>query len=210
MKRLSWKEALLLSMAAVVGGTASCRADSIWQKRHQSRAYLFHDSRARNVGDLLTLVISESTTVGNRENTALNKSSNAAGVFDFDSSSSGGFGEQGAAAGLDISGTSNRGFQGAAAYNDSRRFTDQITVTVVDVLPNGNLVISGERCLTIAGERRKLNVSGVVRAVDIGPDNRVNSRFVAGLITDYDPEGVSQKFTRQGWMSRAVNKVWPF
>lgn len=201
---------MLLVVIAAGSSAVSCRADSIWQKRNPGRAYLFHDSRARNVGDLLTVVISESTTVGNKENTALNKSSNASGAFDFDSSSSGGFGDQAAAASLDVSGSSARGFQGAALHNDSRRFSDQITVSVVDVLPNGNLVISGQRCLTISGEKRTLNVSGIVRNIDIGPDNRISSRYIADFRTVYDGEGASKKFSHQGWMSRAVNKVWPF
>ncbi len=210
MKNMSWKEALLLAGVAMIWGNVSGHADSLWQRRNPQRAYLSHDSRARSTGDLLTLVISEATTVGNRENTELNKSSNASGVFDFESSSSGGFGEQAATAGLDISSNAGRGFQGGASYNDSRRFTDQITVSVVDVLPNGNLVISGERCLTITGEQRTLKVSGVVRPIDIGPDNRVSSRYVANFRSVYDGAGASQKFSRQGWMSRAVNKVWPF
>lgn len=210
MKRLTWKEAILLAVAAAVAGTISCQADSIWERRNPQRAHLFHDSRARNVGDLLTVVISESTTVGNKENTALNKSSNAAAVFDFESSSGGGFGEQEATAGLDVSGSTKRGFQGGATYNDSRRFTDQITMTVVDVLPNGNLVVSGQRHITISGEQRTLNVSGMVRPIDIGPDNRVSSRYVADFRVVYDGEGPSKRFSKQGWFSRAANKVWPF
>ncbi|MCA9066040.1 MAG: flagellar basal body L-ring protein FlgH, partial [Planctomycetaceae bacterium] len=111
---------------------------------------------------------------------------------------------------LDTSTSSNRSFDGEASYSDSREFTDQITVTVVDVLPNGNLLLSGQRCLTIAGEKRTLVVSGMVRPIDIGPDNRVNSRYVADLRTVYEGNGPSRKYVRQGWMGRAMNRIWPF
>jgi flagellar L-ring protein precursor FlgH len=72
------------------------------------------------------------------------------------------------------------------------------------------MVISGRRCLSIAGEQRTLIVSGVVRPIDLGPDNKISSRYVADLKTVYEGEGSSKRFTRQGWMSRAANKVWPF
>ena len=71
-------------------------------------------------------------------------------------------------------------------------------------------VLSGKRQLMIAGEERTLSVSGTVRPIDIGPDNRVSSRYIFDPNIYYDGEGASRKFTRQGWVSRAVNKVWPF
>lgn len=210
MRRLSWKRAIVLAMAALVGGVPFSRADSLWQKRNPQRAYLCQDSRARRVGDLITVIISESTRASTKEGTGLNKAANASGTFDFESSSDGGFGEQGAKAELDISNGTKRGFTGNATYSDSRQFNDQITVAVVDVLPNGNLVLSGKRQLMIAGEERTLSVSGTVRPIDIGPDNRVSSRYIFDPNIYYDGEGASRKFTRQGWVSRAVNKVWPF
>ena len=210
MKRFSRKQFLALLSLTVLTTAKPSPADSLWNRRNPQRASVFNDSHARSVGDLLTVVISESTQIGNQEGTALNKSANADTAFDFASASGGGFGEQGAAASLDASGETTRGFSGNATYNDSRRFNDQITVTVVDVLPNGNLVIAGKRCMTISGEQRTLNISGIIRAIDIGPDNRISSRFIADFRTVYDGQGVSKKFTRQGWLSRAANRVWPF
>ena len=210
MRRFSRRNTLLALLATLVGGISSVRADSLWHRRNPQRANLFQDSHARSVGDLLTIVISESTQIGNKEDTALNKSANSDTAFDFASASGGGFGTQGATASIDANGETSRGFSGNATYNDSRRFTDQITVTVVDTLPNGNLVVAGKRCMTVSGEQRTLNVSGVVRGIDIGPDNRISSRYVADFRTVYDGQGVSKKFTKQGWLSRAANKVWPF
>ncbi|MCA9036089.1 MAG: flagellar basal body L-ring protein FlgH [Planctomycetaceae bacterium] len=204
-----------LSVAVIVGIVmvsvhSGSQADSHWTRRNQQRAHMFQDSRARAVGDLLTVMISESTQIGNKEDTALNKTGTTDAAFDLASASGGGFGEQGASASLDATGETGRGFTGRATYNDSRRFVDHITVTVVDVLPNGNLVVAGKRCMTISGEQRTLNVSGIVRAIDIGPDNKINSQYIADFQTIYTGEGVSKRFTKQGWMSRTINKVWPF
>ncbi len=210
MKPISAAAAGLLCLTACLWHLPPSAGDSLWNRAGSRRVHLFDDVQARRVGDLLTLVISESTCVGATEDTRLKKSSDAAGKFDFESASGGGFAEQAATASLDMSGSSNRGFAGNASYNDSRQFTDQINVTVVDVLPNGNLVVSGQRCLKIAGEQRTLVVSGVVRPMDIGPANRVSSRQLADFRAYYEGEGASKKFTRQGWLSRAVNRVWPF
>lgn len=222
MKKMSWNDAVRLALTAALTGVAmlgggllasgasECRADSLWPKRNPQRSQLLHDTRARHVGDLLTLVISESTTVGNREDTALRKSSGMSSDFDFDSSSGGGFGTHAASAASELSNNSARTFSGGATYQDSRKFTDQITVTVVDVLPNGNLIISGQRSLMIAGEQRTLAVSGMVRPIDLGPDNRIHSRYVADFRSVYEGEGASKSFSRQGWFSRAANRIWPF
>lgn len=202
--------AMIVFVAGVTGDVRSVMADSLWKKRDPQRAYLFYDSRARNVGDLLTLIISESSEVDNSENRSLNKDSSNSVSGDYSGSSSGGLAAQAASASLDFASSAKRAFSGKANYRDSREYTDHITVTVVDVLPNGNLVISGRRCLSIAGEQRTLVVSGVVRPIDLGPDNKISSRYVADLKTVYEGEGTSKRFVRQGWLSRAANKVWPF
>jgi flagellar L-ring protein FlgH len=210
MRKLSWKNVVALLVLAVVTTGQACQADSLWQRRSPQRASLFEDVKARRVGDLLTIVISESTEVRNSEDNSMSKQTSAGGTFDLDTQSTGGLGAQSASANFDSTTTSNREFDGEAAYRDSRRFTDQVTVSVVDVLPNGNLVVSGTRCLMIAGEKRTLVVSGVVRPYDIGTSNSVSSRLVADFRSVYDGDGPPRHFTHQGWLGRAVNKVWPF
>lgn len=201
---------VIIFVAGITVTPHDAMADSLWKKRDPQRAYLFYDSRARNVGDLLTLIISEASEVENSENRSMDKNSSNGVSADYAAGSSGGLAAQAANASLDFASSAKRAFSGKANYRDSREYTDHITVTVVDVLPNGNLVISGRRCLSIAGEQRTLVVSGVVRPIDLGPDNKISSRYVADLKTVYEGEGTSKKFTRQGWFSRAANKVWPF
>ena len=161
MRKLMWKEVVALLLVAICAGMPDARGDSLWKRRSPQRASLFEDALARRVGDLLTIVVTESTQVTNRENNSMSKETSDGGDFLLEASSGGGFGTGTASASLDTSTSSDRQFDGDASYRDSRVFTDQVTVSVVDVLPNGNLVVSGKRCLMIAGEQRTLVVSGV-------------------------------------------------
>lgn len=210
MKEYTRRKTIALTLTAICSITGSLRGDSLWQKRNPQRAYLCQDSRARNVGDLVTIVVTESSEVDNSEDKSMSKSSGNSISTDFEASSGGGLATQASNAALDLSNSAGRQFGGKASYRDSRGFTDQITVSVVDVLPNGNMLLAGRRTLTIAGEQRDLVISGMVRAIDLGPDNKVNSRYVADLRTVYEGDGPSRHFVRQGWFSKAANKVWPF
>ena len=201
---------LCLTVCGLLAASGDVLADSFWRRRNPQQAFLFEDSRARRPGDLLTLIINESTEVDNRENKGLDKSSGASMNFDLATAASGGFSNQAASGELDANMANNRKFSGGATYRNSRELIDRITVTVMHVLPNGNLVFSGERRTTIAGELRCLKISGIVRPVDLGPDNTISSRFVANMRTVYEDDGQERRFTRQGWLGRKMNKLWPF
>ncbi len=214
MKNLYLSRQFMTSLCLTVGSllafSVDVSADSLWRRRDPQQAFLFEDSRARRPGDLLTLIINESTEVDNRENKGLNKSSDGSINFDLATAASGGFSNQAASAELDTNMANSRSFSGGASYRNSRELLDRITVTVVQVLPNGNLVLSGERRTTVAGEVRCLRVSGIARPVDIGPDNTISSRFIANMRTVYEDAGQERRFTRQGWLGRKMNKIWPF
>ncbi|MCA9053175.1 MAG: flagellar basal body L-ring protein FlgH, partial [Planctomycetaceae bacterium] len=124
-------------------GASTAVADSIWQRRDPEHAYLFIDSQARRVGDLLTVIISQNTDVQNRDDRELNKTASASEAFSLAGQAGGGFSQQSSSAALDFSNEADRSFQGGAAYSSERTFQDRFTVSVVDILPNGNLVVSG-------------------------------------------------------------------
>jgi flagellar L-ring protein precursor FlgH len=83
-------------------------------------------------------------------------------------------------------------------------------VTIVDRLPNENLLIAGRRKVTIDGDTRTLLLTGVVRAIDVTTNNTISSRLVSQLELSYENEGVESKFLNQGWMGKKFNKWWPF
>jgi flagellar L-ring protein precursor FlgH len=111
---------------------------------------------------------------------------------------------------MNMNGSTQRNFNGSAQLTSDRRFLDRITVMVVDVLPNGNLVIEGYRSRIVGGERRDLRITGIVRPADIGAQNTVESRFVANFRITYIGHGPSSRFIEQGWLGRVWNALWPY
>ena len=198
------------SLAVTLALPSVAQSESLWDRHIPEKSYLFYDTKARYVGDRVTIVVTQSTGVDNREDRGMDKSTSASGILDFASAAGGGFGTQGAEAGLDFSATSNRKFEGGANYSANQAFNDRVTATVMDVLPNGSMVISASRTVRVAGEERTLVLTGVIRGLDIGPDNTINSRYISDLQLVYESSGPSQKFTRQGWLGRVTNKIWPF
>lgn len=190
--------------------TEPVQAEALWKRQQPEQGLLFYDTQARRVGDLLTVEVREDSNVKNQDNRGLGKKTSAKGLFKFGAKSDGGFSTQASESELDSELQSNRTFDGKSSFRSQRAFNDRVTVTVIDVLPNGNLVFRGCRKIHIEGDQRTLVVTGVVRPQDVSPDNTVNSRLVADLHMNYEGHGGEEGFIRQGWLGRAANKVWPF
>lgn len=199
MSRRRW----LMTLAGFAVTLTVAHADSIWDRRDRRAAHLFEDNNARQVGDILTVAINESTEANEREERALGKTNAAGATLGFRNAGGGSLD-------MEFNSTGRRNFNGSAQLSSDRRFLDRITVTVVDVLPNGNLVIEGYRSRVVAGERRELRITGIVRPADIGAQNTVESRFVANFRISYRGHGPESRFVNQGWFSRMWNLLWPF
>lgn len=204
--RLVLARLAILGVVTLCGVLPSASAESIWDRRLPRAAFLFEDTRARRVGDLLTIVVRETTDINESDQRQLRKESKAAGLFNFKGATKG----SSASVSMDTSGSASRRFDGRADYTSDRRFLDRMTVTVIDVQPNGNLVIEGCRRRLLSGEERLLRVSGVVRPVDIGSGNIVQSQSIANFHVTYDGRGAESSFSNQGWFSQFLNHVWPF
>ncbi|MGI9516988.1 MAG: flagellar basal body L-ring protein FlgH [Pirellulaceae bacterium] len=181
-------------------------AQSIWKKRNSTMVNLFTDTQARHVGDTLTILVREKTDVENKDERALSKETDTGALFNFNSNDNG----QASSVQADGQVTSDRSFDGSSEYTVERDFTDRISVSVIDKQPNGNLVVGGKRQHFVQGEVRTFSVSGIVRPVDIRPDNSVESRFVASFQMTYVGKGPESEFSNQGWLGRVVNVLWPF
>jgi flagellar L-ring protein precursor FlgH len=186
------------------------RADSIWSRRTPRYGFLFSDNRARKTGDILTIVIQETSNVNQNEKRALDKATNTTGTFDFTGSTASDNVSRTGKVNFQAANTSDRNFSGSAQFTSGRTFTDRLTVTVVDVLPNGNLVIEGRRTRVVSGERRHLRITGVVRPADLSPANTVFSESVANFRIEYTGRGVDTAFSSQGYLGRLFNFLWPY
>ena len=206
MTRYQWTGFCLLAFGLISDRPVA--ADSIWERRDPRSAYLFMDNRARRVGDLLLVTVKESTGATNSEQRKLKKDTTASGKLDFSGKTTG-TGSKAAAAAVSADQSSDRSFEGTANYESERRLLDEMEVTVMDVLPNGNLVIEGSRYRKVSNETRLLRVSGIVRPNDIGIPNTIESKYIANFHLVYEGGGVESRFTNQGWLGRVTNKLWP-
>ncbi|MBI3408003.1 MAG: flagellar basal body L-ring protein FlgH [Planctomycetes bacterium] len=194
-----------LSSSATLG-----QGTSVWERRDPRTAYLFTDTRARCVGDLLTIVVNESTEFEGQEKSEKNKETATTAAYKFSGKSASDNVSRSFSANLDGSGVSQRKFDGKANNTIDRKFMDRMTVTVVAVLPNGNLIIEGVRQIAIARERKVLTVTGIVRPLDVGPFNTVQSQVIANFTAVYTGRGPDTAYTGQGWWGRALNVLWPY
>ena len=158
---------------------------------------LFEDRRARHVGDILTIVINENTVAGKKA------SSNGAKTGAIDSSIS------------SITGLPLKTFQGAgikanssvqyddkSAINSSNVFSGNITVTVTEVLPNGNLAVAGEKQIALDKGTEYIRLSGVVQPDTIQAGNTVSSAKVADARIEYRTSAKLDSAEVMSWLAR--------
>ncbi|MGQ9659961.1 MAG: flagellar basal body L-ring protein FlgH [Thermochromatium sp.] len=172
-------------------------------------AALFEDHKAARVGDLLTVVLKEKTNAKKSSSTSTSKDSNA--EMDLGNITLAGHSLLKADAKLlNLSGKGKRSFNGSGDSSQSNQFSGEITVTVAEVLPNGNLVIQGEKWLGINQGNEYIRLRGIVRPVDIMPDNKVNSTQIANAQIYYGGTGLLRDSNTPGWLTRFFNSsIWP-
>ncbi len=168
----------------------------------------FEDLKARRAGDILTIRLVETTNASKSSSTETSKES---------TTSLGGptlGGRPVTASGtpiLDMSVDGQREFTGEGASNQSNSLVGSVTVTVIERLPNGNLLIEGEKWLTLNQGDELVRVSGIVRPYDIAPDNTVTSDKVAEARIRYSGRGQLANANRAGWLARFFNSsMWPY
>ena len=198
------KAIIYMSLALIVVNSGLSQANSIWAKRSKNSKTLYADDVARQIGDVLTIQVSESSTVDNKAKRDLSKDSERSTSFNGELGNFADIGEYGMEA------NSGNSLSSKADYKDEKKFVDNVTVVVVDILPNGNLVIMGNRERDIAGDTQTIEISGIVRPSDIAYDNTVKSEQVADFHLTTKNKGISAPFTKQGWLGAILDFIWPF
>jgi flagellar L-ring protein precursor FlgH len=100
--------------------------------------------------------------------------------------------------------------KGTGAANQSATLWGSISAVVVDVMANGNLVILGEKRLTLSEGSEIIRVRGVVRPEDVQPNNTINSRRIANAQISYSGTGELSRAVKQPWGQRVIMGIWPF
>ena len=204
MKKLS-PTLLTATCASLVLLAGNLPAQSLW--RDDISRPMVADKRAAGIGDILTIVVSETTTATKNNETKTSKQSSwsaAVSSFLFP-----GFAQyKGSTPAIDY--TSNLKHDGAGAINNSESIVAHVAVKVVDVLPNHSLVIEGKRETSFSGEKQTIVLHGVVRAEDVGSDNTVLSYNVADATIQITGKGTVTDSQNKGWFTRILDKVNPF
>jgi flagellar L-ring protein precursor FlgH len=169
---------------------------------------LFEDTKAHRIGDIITIILQERTNASKSATTTTAKDAEVSiGAPTI-------FGQGVTHRGKDILSASidaERDFSGEGDSTQSNSLTGQISVTVVDVYPNGNLMIRGEKLLTLNQGSEHVRISGIVRAADVTPTNTVFSTQVANARIIYGGQGVLADANTKGWIQRVFDSNWwPF
>ncbi len=203
--RSEWVGAAVLSVACVLPVTGQ----SLWKEN--SSTSLISDKRARAVGDILTILVQENHSASKDNTTKTARSSGvdaSVGTFLYAPAASGLLTKNGQMPALKLN--SKQDFSGGGQINNSEKITARIAVRVVDVLPNGNLMIEGTHQTSFAGETQDAILRGVVRSEDVQSNNTVYSYNVADATIRYLSKGSVTDSQKKGWFTRVWDKVSPF
>jgi flagellar L-ring protein precursor FlgH len=178
------------------GGIYSNRQSDAW----------FGRGRNYQVGDIITVLLNESTQAARTQNTDVSRESKNSLPTGFNT-------KLGAISpllnGIDIN-NNNNSSKGAGKADQQASLTGSVAVTVVEILANGNLIVRGEKKLGLSEGTEVIQVSGVIRPEDVGPNSTVLSRRLANAQIAYRGSGDLANATKAGWGTNLMHKYWPF
>lgn len=200
----------LIFLCMLPVAAATVRADSLWLSAGSREQGVATQLKAGQVGDILTIVVSESADQTASQSKSSSTASNmdaSVSQFLFPTAVSK-FGTKGGQLpGIKFGGTSD--FKGGGDVTNSQTINARAAVLVTDVLPNGNLVISGARRITFSGETQNIVLHGIVRSADIGSDNTILSSNIADARVEFISEGTMSDASKRGWLTRIYEKLRP-
>jgi len=168
---------------------------------------LFTDRKALSVGDVITITLNERTVSSKSANVTVDKES----ALEFDAGPLLGGTPNFRGSDLGTNMEQTREFEGDSEADQSNSLQGNISVTVAEVLPNGGLVVRGEKWITINRGDEYIRISGIVRPDDVSPDNTVPSTRLANAQITYSGTGELASAQSMGWLTRFFNSAyWPF
>jgi len=175
----------------------------------------FGDVKARNLNDIVMIRIVENVSGLGKANTKTGRDSSLDATVEkffgaplnFNNNN---FWGKGNTFSPEVKGKMKNSFKGDGETTRQSRLDAVISAKVVEVLPNGNLVLESRKELTINRENQILVLKGIVRPEDIQPDNTILSTKVADAKIYLIGEGVIGDKQGQGWLVRIIDKIWPF
>ncbi|MGO8697720.1 MAG: flagellar basal body L-ring protein FlgH [Limisphaerales bacterium] len=207
---LSRCKASYLALALSLSQLTNVGADSLW-KDDASSASIFADKKAHRVGDIVTVIIQENNGASRNNNTTTARTSSvdaSISSFLYPASASGLLTKKGQLPAMSLSGKNS--FNGGGQINNVETITAQLAVKVIDVLPNGNLVVEGRRQTAFSGEKQDAILRGTVRYDDISATNTVYSYNIADPSIQFISHGAVSDSQNKGWFTKVWDKFSPF
>lgn len=181
---------------------------------------LFQDLRAYKVGDLVTVNIVETSKASKAASTQTGRESSIdAGIdnvlgWEGRLKNATSFGKSDVRSAYDnssmLKGSFSSSFNGTGSTTRDDSMTASITARVMDVKPNGNLLIKGSREVRVNNETQIIILSGQIRPLDISPDNTILSSYIGDARIEYIGTGAISDKQKPGWLARTMDFVWPF
>jgi flagellar L-ring protein precursor FlgH len=199
----------ILGLILMTAPLCNLSADSLWNQGLSRN--ICADKKAQAVGDILTILIQENNGATRQNNTTTSKkaSLNAAiASILYSPATYGLLTKSGALPAINY--TSDAEFNGGGSINNAETITAQVSVKVVDVLPNGNMVIEGQLHTAFSGEKQDAIVRGTVRPDDVMANNTLYSYNIADATIQFMSKGSITDAQRKGWWTRVWDKVSPF
>ena len=196
MRKQKWLAGMLAAVLCTASLAPVVSAESLWNNPNgQPARSPFADHRATGIGDIVTIVISETTTTSATRSSANEKSGSVSlgtgiGIFDFLQAAS--------ASGSDK-------FSAKGSVSSSNRVAGNVTVTVVDVTPNGNFILEGTQSIWQNKNEHKIVFRGTCRPEDISSSNTILSTRVADATVRFDGKGPLNAKQRQGILTQIFN-----
>jgi len=168
----------------------------------------FGRKRNYRVGDVLTVLLNESTQAARTQSTNTSRESEndalSTGMINALSTKDGFFSD------LKLGGKTTMKSDGKGTADQRASLSGSISVTISEVLPNGNLVIRGEKQLALSEGSEFIQVAGIVRPQDVAPDGTIQSRRLANAQIAYRGTGELANASKAGWGTQFLHKFWPF
>lgn len=187
---------------------------SVWVSRGATGS-MYSDGKAAGVGDVVTVVIEESASVSTTRNASSDQNSSVNDQLGRILFSNEAWGPRGGPFSRNgempaMSWQTGRQFEGGGSITGNQTMSSRLSAVVIDRLPNGNLIIEGVRRITYNEETNYLVLRGVIRPVDIAPNNTINSSRLADAEIEIVGEGSLTQAQREGWLRRFYNWINPF
>lgn len=214
---MTFMKFFLLTLSLIAFACSNLSATSLWNKSSNNQRSIFAGKRAYSVGDLVTIDVSESSSLAASQNSVRNRQSqieNAVNQFLFANSKMGT--HKGNLPATEIESRSSN--QGGGSIANTQDLKGRVSVVVIDVLPNGNLVLEGARMVTFSGESYYAVLKGIVRQEDIGFGfrdglryrNIVSSQYIADAQIEFVSKGSLNDAQKESWYQKLASILNPF